>query len=329
MLFKWAYDSKLQSFRNGRSTRLLDRILFKRISSAVVGKKLRLLLCGGAMLSKEVQEFGQCVLCPIIQAYGLTETCAGGTTQLPNQTDTGIVGSVVPCSEIRLVDWLEGGYRSTDRPYPRGEIFIGGDNVALGYYNMPDKTEEDFKVINGIRYFATGDIGEMINGNLKIIDRKKDLVKLQGGEYISLNKVETILKLLSFVDNCCIIADPTKSNCVCLICPNPKRITDLLSEQDEVTQTEVNNLKDINGVNEKSKELNRILEKNSKVVTQLSKEALNHCLSQGLERFEIPIKIKFVAEIWLPDTGFVTDSLKLKRKEIEKYYQSDIEKLYK
>ena len=119
----------------------------------------------------------------------------------------------------------------------------------------------------------------MINGNLKIIDRKKDLVKLQGGEYISLNKVETILKLLSFVDNCCIIADPTKSNCVCLICPNPKRITDLLSEQDEVTQTEVNNLKDINGVNEKSKELNRILEKNSKVVTQLSKEALNHCLS--------------------------------------------------
>ncbi len=91
LLFKLAYESKLQSFRAGRSTRLLDRILFKRISRAVVGKKLRLLVCGGAMLSKEVQEFVQVVLCPVMQAYGLTETCGGGTSQLPNQTDTGIV----------------------------------------------------------------------------------------------------------------------------------------------------------------------------------------------------------------------------------------------
>ena len=42
------------------------------------------------MLSKEVQEFVQVVLCPVMQAYGLTETCGGGTSQLPNQTDTGI-----------------------------------------------------------------------------------------------------------------------------------------------------------------------------------------------------------------------------------------------
>ena len=54
---------------------------------------------------------------------------------------------------------------------------------------MPDKTAEDFKVIDGLNYFATGDIGEMTKtGNLKIIDRKKDLVKLSGGEYVSLNK---------------------------------------------------------------------------------------------------------------------------------------------
>ncbi len=204
----------------------------------------------------------------------------------------------MPCNEIRLVDWVEGGYRSTDTPYPRGEIYIGGDNVALGYYNMPDKTDEDFKVINGVRYFATGDIGEMINGNLKIIDRKKDLVKLQGGEYVSLNKVETILKLLPFVDNCCVVADPTKSNCVCLVQPNPKKISDLLSEVDEKTKEEINNLKEINGVNEKSKELNRILENNPKIIAQLTKEATTHCLSQGLERFEIPSKLKFVPEIW-------------------------------
>ena len=91
------------------------------------------MLSGGAILSKEVHEFIQVCLCPVMQAYGLTETCAGGTSQLPNQTENGVVGSVVPACEIRLVDWIEGGYRNTDTPNPRGEIYIGGDNVAMGY----------------------------------------------------------------------------------------------------------------------------------------------------------------------------------------------------
>ena len=47
-----------------------------------------------------------------------------------------------------------------------------------------------------------------------------------------------------------------------------------------------------------------------------------------MERFEIPAKVKFVEEIWLPDTGLVTDSLKLKRKAIEKFYATQIDELY-
>lgn len=196
-LFKMAYKQKLEYFRAKRSTRLLDRVLFKRISRAVLGGKCRLMLSGGAILSKEVHEFAQVIFCPTIQAYGLTETCGAATTQLPNQTDNEVVGSLAPCGELRLVDWAEAGYRNTDKPNPRGEIYLGGEHITMGYYNMPDKTAEDYKVINGIRYFATGDIGEMLpNGDLKIVDRKKDLVKLQGGEYVSLNKVESFLKLV-------------------------------------------------------------------------------------------------------------------------------------
>jgi len=328
LLFKMFYDYKLISYRNGRSTRLLDRILFKRISRAVVGGKLRLMLSGGALLSKEVQEFCQVCLCPVMQAYGLTETCAGGTSQLPNQTETNIVGSVVPSCEIRLVDWTEGGYRNTDTPNPRGEIYIGGDNVAMGYYNLPDKTAEDFKTINGIRYFATGDIGEMVNGNLKIIDRKKDLVKLSGGEYVSLNKVETSIKLLSFVDNCCVVADGLKANCVCLISPNHKKISELLAENKD-NQVDLEKINELSNINDKAIELHRILEKNTKITDALTKELSTHCLKQGLQRFEIPTKIKYVPEIWLPDTGLVTDSLKLKRKAIENYYSNEIVALYK
>jgi long-chain acyl-CoA synthetase len=69
-----------------------------------------------------------------------------------------------------LVDWDEGGYMTSDKPKPRGEIWIGGGNVAMGYYKNPQKTKEDFYEVNGRRYFATGDIGEFDgDGCLKII----------------------------------------------------------------------------------------------------------------------------------------------------------------
>ena len=102
------------------------------------------------------------------------------------------------------MDWEEGGYRFSDKDDPaigasRGEILIGGTLVTTGYLvdeSNPDpeiveKNEHDFKTDeNGLRWFYTGDIGKVsANGSISIIDRKKDLVKLQQGEYVALSKV--------------------------------------------------------------------------------------------------------------------------------------------
>ena len=93
---------------------------------------------------------------------------------------------------------LQGGYHRSDKPNPRGEILIGGDSVVIGYYKLPDQTHEAFKIDQeGIQWFYTGDIGELYpDGTFKIIDRRKDLLKLQNGEYISLGKVSLLLLLL-------------------------------------------------------------------------------------------------------------------------------------
>ena len=70
---------------------------------------------------------------------------------------------------------------------------IGGGCVAAGYYKNEALTCESFREEDGVRWFYTGDIGEVHpDGSFKIIDRKKDLVKLQFGEYISLGKVSQI-----------------------------------------------------------------------------------------------------------------------------------------
>lgn len=85
----------------------------------------------------------------------------------------GRVGAPTTMSDIRIVTWEEGGYRVTNKPYPQGEIIIGGDNVSRGYYKLQRKTDEDFFDEEGRRWFKTGDIGEVHpDGVLKIIGKR-------------------------------------------------------------------------------------------------------------------------------------------------------------
>jgi len=164
---------------------------------AVLGGRVRLLLSGGAPLNAETQRFMNiCFCCPIAQGYGLTEISCASTICDVQDLNTGHVGSPLTCNDIMLREWKEGGYSPWNKPYPQGEILISGGNVADGYLNNQKKTDEDFIIIDKRRWFCTGDIGQFLpNGNLKIIDRKKDLLKLSHGEYISLNKVEASFKL--------------------------------------------------------------------------------------------------------------------------------------
>ena len=157
-------------------------------------------------------------------------------------------------------------------------------------------------------------------------------VLFKGGEYVSLGKVETIVKLMPLVDNCCVIANPIKAYCMCLITPNVKQSLEYLSSRGVRLSSDRQQDKEINNNNTNDEnvlgQIVEIFDKNEKIRNEFGKEMLTHCSKQGLERFETPTKFKFVKEIWLPDSGLVTDSLKLKRKEIEKFYENDINKIY-
>lgn len=106
--------------------------------------------------------------CPVVLGYAMTETSSCGTLGTGSDLTVGRVGSPVQCTQVRLVDWEEGGYRTTDEPYPRGEIVMGGDNIAMGYYKNYEST--DFFEEDGRRWIRTGDIGEVHpDGVFKII----------------------------------------------------------------------------------------------------------------------------------------------------------------
>ncbi|XP_026881278.2 long-chain-fatty-acid--CoA ligase 3a [Electrophorus electricus] len=310
-LFILAYNYKMEQLSKGYSTPLCDKLVFQKVQ-ALLGGRTRVLLSGGAPLSAVTQRFMNiCLCCPVGQGYGLTETCGAGTISHLWDYSTGRVGAPLVCCEIQLKDWVEGGYRSTDKPCPRGEILIGGPNVTLGYYKNETVNQKDFFVDeNGQRWFCTGDIGEFhADGCLKIIDRKKDLVKLQAGEYVSLGKVEAVLKNCPLIDNICAYANSEESYVIGFVVPNQQRLTVLANELGiHGTWVELCN--------------NPVMEE------EVLKTITDTALTGQLERFEIPQKICLCAEPWTPETGLVTDAFKLKRKEIKTYYQHDIERMY-
>uniref|UniRef100_A0A671LZQ2 long-chain-fatty-acid--CoA ligase n=1 Tax=Sinocyclocheilus anshuiensis TaxID=1608454 RepID=A0A671LZQ2_9TELE len=310
-LFKVGYNYKLQKVSQGADSPVCNMLFFKRVN-LLLGGCVRLMLSGGAPLSASTQRFMNVCFCPVAVGYGLTETCGAGTISEFSDYSTGRVGAPLICSEIKLRDWPEGGYTSQDKPHPRGEILIGGPNVAMGYYESEGEGENDNFWVDeaGQRWFCTGDVGEVHpDGCLQIVDRKKDLVKLQAGEYVSLGKVEAALKNSPLIDNICVYASSDQNYLISFVVPNQKQLTELAKK---------------NGVEEEWEELCN----HTKMEEEVLKVIKEIAVTSKMERFEVPQKIRLSSEAWTPETGLVTDAFKLKRKELKNHYIKDIERLY-
>ena len=311
-LFNFGVDYRLKWNQRGMDTPIVNKFIFSS-ATGIVGGRLKALVAGGAPLAPKSHEFVRTVLgVNLSLGYGLTETIATATVGDPHDTRTGLVGPPLVGVDLKLVSWPEGGYTVHDACGPRGEVVIGGNHVAKGYFNMPEKTAEDFfDGPEGYRWLRTGDIGHIMpDGNLKIIDRKKDLVKLQMGEYVSLGKVESVLKVSPLVDSICVVAHPDQTYAIAIVVPEPNNFKNLSQE----------------------------LGKTDFLITELCQDGLmkqiicdrlnEFGISSGLEKFEIPKKITLVSDEWTPDSGLVTAAMKLKRKAIEQYYAREIEHMY-
>merc|ERR1711988_1729397 len=235
------------------------------------------------MGSPEVQKYVQTVLAaPVRQRYGLTETCAGSSCAFWGDNSTSSVGPPTVCSVIRLADWAEGNYMNSDKDKPeigmrRGEILIGGPCVSLGYFINPaypnpeleKKNAEDWLEIDGIRFFRTGDVGQILpNGTLQIIDRKKDLWKGPNGEYVAFSKVEAALKLCEFVEMSMVYGKTGGEYPIALVVPQKARIMEL-------------------GVELALKDSFDELCKNEMVIHRVTMACQEQCKSQKLREFEI------------------------------------------
>jgi len=301
---------------------------FKRIQD-MLGGRVSLALTGSAPLSPAIQIFMQTVLnCPVRQGYGLTENCACATIGDIGDNTVKSVGSPQSVAVIRLADWPEGNYMNSDVKktgigMPRGEVLIGGPTVSLGYLvdeKNPDpevqkKNETDYLVIDGIRYFRTGDIGQITRtGCLEIIDRKKDLWKGPQGEYVALTKVEATMKLSPYAEISMCYGKTGGEFVVALIC---------------AMEGPVQKLAESLGVTGTFDELC----KNSQIVAEVQKDLVDRMRVAKFVDFEIPKKIVLLPSVdgvpaWTPENDLLTAAMKLKRPAIAAAFSSEIDALY-
>lgn len=324
-LFNWGLNSGERHFNRGKvgANRLYNGIVFKKVQ-ALVGGRLKCMITGSAPLSPEVQKFVQTVLdAPVRQGYGLTETAAGSCVAFWGDNETHSVGPPTVNAVIRLADWPEGNYMNSDKDkaeigMPRGEVLIGGPSVSQGYFVNPSapnaelqkKNAEDWLEIDGIRFFRTGDIGQIRpNGTLQIIDRKKDLWKGPNGEYVALTKVEAALKLCEFVDLPMCYGRTGTEFPIALVCPQKPRILALGKEL---------------GLGDDFEGLCL----DSKVVDAVSEACRQKCKESKLADFETPKKFALISDLWTPENDMLTAAMKLKRPAIAAKHKDAIDGLY-
>lgn len=206
--------------------KLLDAIVFDKVRAAT-GGRLRICMSGGGPLARDTQLFISMAICPLISGYGLTETCGMGALNDPRGWTADAHGDIPGCVELKLVDYPDAGYYTTNNP-PQGELCIRGPAVTTEYYLNEEETN---LAIREDGWFYTGDIAEFNkDGHVKLIDRKKNLVKTLNGEYIALEKLEAIYLSSPLVANVCVYGAPDRSKPIAIIVPAEPMLLNLAHE---------------------------------------------------------------------------------------------------
>ena len=282
-------------------TGVVNAVVFKAVRDQT-GGRLRLALSGGAALSRETQEFLDTALVTLLQGYGMTESCGMCAILTPEYMQYSSVGVPVPAIEIKLVDVPDAGYLSTNDP-PQGEVYFRGPAVTKGYFKRDDINKETFTEDGWLK---TGDIGQWNkDGTLSVIDRKKNLVKLSGGEYIAIERLESVYKSSNLVSNICVHADSNAKQPMAIIFPREDNLIGAIERaglqkreleelcHDRKVQEIV--LKDVNAVGKKA----------------------------GFKNLE-----QLQTVLLVPEELAMTAAQKLSRKDIIKKYNDEIKKIY-
>jgi long-chain acyl-CoA synthetase len=288
-----AYSRGLDRGRPSMAVRarhaLFSRLVYGKLRDAL-GGNCQYALSGGAPLGDRLGHFYRGIGLPVLEGYGLTETTAALSVNLPDAHKIGTVGRPLPGTAVRVAD--------------DGELLFRGGQVFAGYWENEEATRETLERDGWIH---TGDVGEVDDeGFVRITGRKKEILVTAGGKNVAPAVLEDRLRAHALVDQCMVVGDgqpfiaalvtldPDSLPAWAAAHGKPDRIADLVDDPDLHAEIEA------------------------------AVEDANKAVSKA----ESIRKFKILAAAWTEEGGQLTPSLKLKRHVVMRESREEIARLY-
>ena len=272
-------------------------VVLRALLNYVGLRRCRVAVSSGAPIAPEILKFFRTLGVPIREAYGLTEASGATTMQPSDESPVGSVGIACPGTEIRLAD--------------DGEILIRGDIVFRGYFKNDEATRE---AVDGEGWLHTGDVARWEDGptpnsgrELRIVDRKKDIMFTAGGKNITPSEIENALRFSPYIKEAVVIAD--RRRFVSALIQIEFESTAKWAEEQGLTYTTFKSLVELQLVRD---------------LVAREVDAVNARMPQAQQVRKFHLLIKELDH----DDGELTATMKVRRKNVSEKYAQVIESLY-
>lgn len=269
---------------------IAEKLVFSKVKKTLGIENAKMLPTAGAKLSDDINLFFQSIGIPIAYGYGLTESTAT-VTCYKEQYEIGTVGDIMPDVGVKIDP-------------TNNEILLKGKTITPGYFNNPTANQEAFTADG---WFKTGDAGKIVNNQIILTERLKDLFKTSNGKYIAPQEIETRLGSDKYIDQVVTIGDE-KNYVTAIIVP------DFVALEEYAQSHEISY--------QSREELIQVPLINALINERIAQR------QRGMSSFELIKKFTLISTPFTIETGELTNTLKMKRTIIYEKYQQEIDKMY-
>jgi long-chain acyl-CoA synthetase len=268
---------------------VFDRLVFARLRGAL-GGRVEFAISGGAPLGERLAHFFRGIGLPVLEGYGLTETTAALTVNLPGAQRIGTVGRPIPGTSVRLGD--------------DGELMFRGGQVFVGYWGEDPAFAE---AVDDEGWFRTGDLGEIDDdGFVRITGRKKEILVTAGGKNVAPAVLEDRVRGHALVSQAIVVGEAKPF------------VAALVTLDAEAVEAWARNH------GKSAKLLDLVDDPDLRSDIQHAIDDANSVVS----RAEAIRKFAILPVDWTEQTGELTPTLKLKRSVVMSAFHDDVEALY-
>jgi len=267
---------------------LFSRLVYAKLRDAL-GGRCRYAVSGGAPLGERLGHFYRGIGVTVLEGYGLTETTAALTVNLPDALKIGTVGRPLPGTSVRVAE--------------DGELLFRGGQVFTGYWRNAEATAEAFE--DG--WFHSGDVGEVDDeGFVRITGRKKEILVTAGGKNVAPAVLEDRVRAHALVDQCLVVGDG-RPFIAALVTLDRESVAAWATQHGKSSRIE-----DLVEDADLRAEIEAAIEDANKAVSK----------AESIRKFRV------LTDEWTEEGGQLTPSLKLKRNVVMRENRDDVAALY-